>query len=90
MKVLITIAVVIVALGGGYFWFISRSDEPVDTLFAAEVREKLESYQKIHELSPNLSIFDDALFQALRAVERIPASATSSVRAGRDNPFTPF
>lgn len=90
-KALLTISILIAAVGGGYFWYANRSVEPMETLFSAEVQKKLDEYQKINELSPNLSVFDDKLFQVLRPIERVStASATSTVRRGRDNPFIPF
>lgn len=90
---IITAVILLAALGGGvYFWW-NRSSDPsqaVSTPYIEEMEGKLAEYRKIQSLSPNLSIFDDKLFQALRpSGSGAVLTASTTVRV-RPNPFAPF
>lgn len=95
-SIFLTAILILILLGGGYL-FVTRSGATVpvvSTSFTQEMDAKLAEYRKIETLSPNLSIFDDVLFQALRpsgAVILPVGSGTSSPTSrGRANPFIPF
>lgn len=90
MKILITIAILVAALGAGYFWFSNYVPGDRETPFTQAMKDKLGEYEKIHQLSPNLSVFDEELFGALKTVDRPETRTSTSTRLGRENPFAPF
>lgn len=97
------IAILLALVGGAaYFFFIRSSGSPNEnpTSYMQEVQDKLAQYQRIENLSPDLSVLNDKLFQALHSsgaslasisgtsTVLVSASSTNAMRHG--NPFTGF
>lgn len=88
-QTVLTIVLVIALAATAFVWWRSFRTPPAPLAVepAPEVQERLASYRAIQNMTPDFSLFSNPLFKALRSVEK---AATTTVRAGRTNPFIPF
>lgn len=89
-QTVLTIILVSALAATGFVWWRNFRTGPVPLASlpeSAEQDDRFRLYRAIQSVAPDFSLFSDPLFKSLRSVEK---TATTTVRAGRLNPFQPF
>lgn len=88
-KNIFAILFVLLAAGGGYFWYRYSPSAPEGEA-SKETSSPLAELQRLKTLQLDTLILQDSFFKSLSLPSEVSSQINASTTAGRSNPFLPF